>query len=269
MALKDILVHIDNAPHCAGRLALAINLARKYQARLTGLYVITHPHYQPQSENAKIMLDEARKNFEQATTLADVSAEWINVDWPVMGMSTTKIIIMYAYQKDLVIVGQAQLGADNYGTPSDLPEQVVAGAGRPVLIVPYAGTFETIGERIMVAWKNGRESTRALNDSMVFLQDAEYIRLMEINPIAHLNAESMLSSDAVCAHLQCHGIKASSEQLQSIEIAIGDTLLNQAWEQGCDLLVMGAYTNTPRKLVLGNVAKHVLKHMTMPVLMSH
>lgn len=269
MALKDILVHIDYAPHCPGRLALAVNLAQKHNARLTGLYVISHPHYQPQNENANISVDEARADFEQVTTMAGISADWLNIDWPVTGVSISEIIIKFAYLKDLVIVGQAQPRSDNSGSPSDLPEQVVAGSGRPVLIVPYAGSFNSIGERVMIAWRNGRESTRALNDSMSFLQAAEDVKLLEVNPTTHIETVSMLSSNAVCSHLKSHGINATAEQLQSPEIAIGDIMLNQAWEHGCDLLVMGAYTNTARKLVLGKVAQHVLKHMTLPVLMSH
>ncbi len=40
MALKDILVHIDNSPSCPARLDVAIDLARENDAHLAGLYVI-------------------------------------------------------------------------------------------------------------------------------------------------------------------------------------------------------------------------------------
>jgi nucleotide-binding universal stress UspA family protein len=51
---------------------------------------------------------------------------------------------------------------------------------------------------------------------------------------------------------------------------VGDTLLNRVCEEGFDLLVMGAYAHTPQgKIVLGSVARHLLEHMTVPVLMSH
>ncbi len=47
MNLKDILVHIDNRPTCASRLAVAIQLAKQQDARLSGLSVIPHPYYAP------------------------------------------------------------------------------------------------------------------------------------------------------------------------------------------------------------------------------
>ena len=40
-------------------------------------------------------------------------------------------------------------------------------AGRPVLVVPYAGNFETVGKRILVAWDGTREANRALNDRLL------------------------------------------------------------------------------------------------------
>lgn len=44
MAFKDILIHLDNSPQCAARHSLAVRLAQKYLAHLTGIYVISHPH---------------------------------------------------------------------------------------------------------------------------------------------------------------------------------------------------------------------------------
>jgi len=50
----------------------------------------------------------------------------------------------------------------------------------------------------------------------------------------------------------------------------GDTLLNMAADESCDLLVMGAYGRSRfRELVLGGMTRFMLRHMTVPVLMSH
>ena len=43
-----------------------------------------------------------------------------------------------------------------------------------------------------------------------------------------------------------------------------------AADEGVDLLVAGGYGHTRwRELVLGDVTRHLLDYMTMPVLMSH
>jgi nucleotide-binding universal stress UspA family protein len=268
MAFKDILVHIDSSPHCAVRLSLAISLARQHQAHLTGLYVISHPYYKPHDGSAELGSASAQKFFERETAQAGMSAEWLCVDWGVSGISVTEVVTMYSYNKDLVVVGQTEPGAPVDDIQADLPERVAKGAGRPVLIVPFSGRFDKVGERVMIAWRSGRESVRALNDAMSFLEKAEHVSVVEVGSTAG-EGEHRISGADVCTHLNRHGVEAKAENIAA-EIPIGDVLINQAWEEGFDLLVMGAYTNTPRgTLELGAVAEHVLGHMSVPVLISH
>jgi hypothetical protein len=42
MALKDVLVHVENPASSASRLAVAAHLAQRHAARLTGLRGIRH-----------------------------------------------------------------------------------------------------------------------------------------------------------------------------------------------------------------------------------
>jgi hypothetical protein len=49
----------------------------------------------------------------------------------------------------------------------------VLSAGRPVLFVPYAGAFTSIGERVFVAWDGSREAVRAAHDAIPFLAHAK------------------------------------------------------------------------------------------------
>lgn len=270
MTFKDILVHIDSSPQCAARLSFAIGLARQHKAHLTGLYVISTPHYKPRHGSAGVKAADVQAVFEREVAESGISAEWLCVDWPVTGVSMTEIVNLHAYHKDLVIVGQTDPSSPRGEIPPDLPERLVKSSGRPVLVVPYAGQFKTVGDEVMVAWKPGRESVRALNDAMPFLLNARQVRILGVNPPAAGDSTGHDYSADICTHLARHGIKGKAEQLVAADVPIGDVLLTQAWEGGCDLLVMGAYTHNPRgTLALGPVAVHVLKHMTMPVLMSH
>ena len=155
MEFKDILVLVDNSPHSATRIDVAISLAKRSGAHLTGLYVITHSHYTSQREGLEEKVAAARDVFNRKVADGSVPSEWCCVEWPVSGVSMTEIVIWNAYYKDLVIVGQTAKGDGD--VPSDLPERVVKGAGRPVLVVPYAGTFNAVGSKVMVAWNSGRE----------------------------------------------------------------------------------------------------------------
>jgi nucleotide-binding universal stress UspA family protein len=80
----------------------------------------------------------------------------------------------------------------------------------------------------------------------------------------------MNGEDKLCTYLACHGITARAEQAAAVGISIGDVLLNRASVEGSDLLVMGAFAQTRLGTpALGDVARHILKYMTVPVLMSH
>ena len=51
---------------------------------------------------------------------------------------------------------------------------------------------------------------------------------------------------------------------------LGDVLLREAMRFGADLLVMGAYAQSPfRESLTGGVTNHVLSHADLPVLMTH
>ena len=55
-----------------------------------------------------------------------------------------------------------------------------------------------------------------------------------------------------------------------LDVGVGDAILNAASDYAADLLVIGAYGHSRmRELVLGGVTRHLLRHMTVPVLMSH
>ena len=58
--------------------------------------------------------------------------------------------------------------------------------------------------------------------------------------------------------------------VEARDMGTADTILSRIADRGCDLLVMGGYGHgRMRELVLGGVTRRILKHMTVPVLMSH
>jgi nucleotide-binding universal stress UspA family protein len=119
----------------------------------------------------------------------------------------------------------------------------------------------------MIAWKAGRESIRALNDALPHLEKANTVIAVE-GIIRGENSNDSLES--VKDFLQQHGISVTLDTIVSGSFPIGDMLLNNVCENKIDLLVMGAFAPNRRgNLELSPVARHVLKHLTAPVLMSH
>jgi nucleotide-binding universal stress UspA family protein len=274
MALKHILLHLDNRDPCKVRIDAAIGLALSHGAHITGLYVIpgiVFPVYadvyippdimQTQQQEAQAAAEKTGAAFSRALERAGVNGEWHSVE----GFADQQLQL-HARYSDLVIIGQAE-DKSMLSAYSDLPDQVVLGSARPVLFIPYTGIGNPIGKRILVAWNGSREAVRAVSDALPLLQQADKVQVVAVNPPA---AEGDIPTADICQHLARHGIRAEGSQITAKNIDVCNILLSHAADQNIDLMVVGAYGhNRLRESVLGGVTRDLLDHMTLPVLMSH
>lgn len=259
MALPDLLVLLDRTPASADRIDLSIGYARKHGALVKGVAW-------PAGGGAGDEMEAARR-FAERMRESGVPSCWIDLD-NARGRGFASLVQAAHYSR-LVVVGQApERGGDSEA--SDLPERLVLHTGRPVLTVPYAGKFDRYGERVMIAWNDGRESTRAIHDAFPILRAALKVQLVKVITEADAlrGAEKRLAE--IVEYLARAGVRCRGELILSIDFPSGDRILNRAAEEGSDLLVMGAYGHAGNgKPVLGPVARHILRHMTLPVMMSH
>lgn len=269
MAIKDILVHLDVSSATESRLDLAVLYAKKHGACLRGLYPITHAFSGQFDSDERSILERLKTLFCEKSAAAGIQSEWVEQTSAVIGVSISDIVTTHAYYSDLVIVGQTNKKKINLNVPADLPEYLVKNCGRPVLVVPYVGSFNTAGERIMVAWKENRETIRSLNDAMPFIEMAQSVAI--VGATAELN-ESFTNSPmiSICHHLARHGVSCQTKPIFLGNLSIGDAILNNACEESADLLIMGASVPTNRKAyALSPIAKYVLGHLTVPLMLSH
>ena len=284
MGLKDLLVHIDDARGSETRLRLAVELARRHDAHLTGLYIVesvdiaglmapTGPDVAAlasleaiQEEHRaarRAAADRLAGTFRSAAERAGIAAEWRLAEG-----DASEVATLTARYADLAILGQPDPEHPNLGTPS--PDAVLLGSGRPILVVPYIGGPEIIGRRALVAWNASREAARAVNDAVPLLEEAENVTVLSVNPERGISGEGDLPAADIALHLARHGIKAEASYIVAEDIGVGDALLSRAADLGSDLIVMGGYGHSRlRELVLGGATRTVLRHMTVPVLMSH
>jgi nucleotide-binding universal stress UspA family protein len=268
MNLKDLLVHIDLSSNSSTRLATAIQLAKRQQAKLTGIYAIPH-HRASDFEQPYKLAEQAKRQFQQTVEQAGLESEWICADTSRNNLDLVQSINLYAHYRDMLIVSQVDYGAEMQSTSSDLPEKAVLGAGRPVLVVPYACDTRTIGKRVMLVWRGGPESSRAMHDSMPLLRAAESVHVMSIQGYGGDEAYASHNAD-ICSHLRRYEINAIGEKHVTAGLSIGNLLLNRCADEGTDLMVFGAFSQFRRgNQILGDVGRYLLQSMTVPVLMSH
>lgn len=279
MSFKDLLVLVDDSAASAVRLDLAARLAAQNDAHLTGLYAVNDvllPGYIEAELPDALRATRRRNRDEQTARQADHFAtvmrqhgltdrsEWLAVD----GDPTIAAAVRGRYA-DLIIVGQPDPDRDR-DTPVAQPADLLFEAGRPLLVVPYAGRFASVGERVLVGWNGSREAARAIGDALPVLSRAKRVVVMAANPKTGPHGLGDEPCADIARHLSRHGCKVEASHVVTDVVEPGDSLLNMAADEGCDLLVMGAYGRSRlRELVLGGMTRFILQHMTVPVLMSH
>ena len=274
MTITNILVHIDNNEASSKCLRAAITLAEQHSSSLTGLYIIpdmTMPFYgempiplellEAQKQETEALEAKAKAKFEAAVARFSISSQWQSVT----GAAEYRVA-EYARFTDLVILRQA-LDEDYLSENSGLAARVVLRCTRPVLLIPDTGFAKPIGKRILVAWNSSREAVRAVNDALPLLQKASHVEVLAVAPD---RGEGDLPTADMCLHLARHGVKAEGEHIVADDLTAGESLLAHAQTMNMDLIVMGGYGHSRlRETVFGGATRHLLKNMTVPVLMSH
>jgi nucleotide-binding universal stress UspA family protein len=281
MSYKDLLVVLDPEPAARGRIDLAAALAERFAAHLVGLYpllvpqrprelgyfdpALLDPFFESLREQARAAADEVREQFEHVARLRGLSAEWRLVPEGPDGDPA-----LHARYADLTILGQLDPDRGETEGLRPRPEQVTLASGRPILIVPYAGRFENVGQRVVIAWNSAREAARAVHDAMPLLIAAEAVTVLTIDPREGPQGHGELPGADISLHLARHGVKAQVERTVSADLPVGEVLLSRLADLGADLLVMGAYGHSRmRELLLGGATRSLLQSTTVPVLMSH
>jgi nucleotide-binding universal stress UspA family protein len=274
---KTILLHVNDERRVTGLVAAAAVLAARYEAHLIGLYVMPPvPTYGVTTVGAGMIkaslgtfraeANRVQAAFEKATRGLAFSTEWRLEDARSPGVAET--IMDHGRLTDLIIASQRDRDWD-FSMLLDEPERLAIESGRPVLIVPHQRTFSNFGRRITVAWNGTREAARATFDALPLLKDANNVRILWINPQDDPEAGDIPTA-AIAGSLARHGVKCDGRMLLADNAKVGDVLRAEMEEDGSDLLVMGAYGQSRlREFVFGGATREVLRHMTVPVLMSH
>jgi nucleotide-binding universal stress UspA family protein len=139
--------------------------------------------------------------------------------------------------------------------------------GRPVLVVPKSTAKLTL-ERILIGWKDTRETRRAVVDALPLLKKANFVGVAEI-AIESEMVEARQHLGDVVEWLKRHGVAANaiaSPSTRDDSRRLGEL----AQEQKADLIVAGAYGhNRVREWMLGGVTRDLLLRPDRCSLVSH
>ncbi len=275
MACKTILAVLQNEADAARVLRLAVPLAASEGAHLVGLHARALPlppatpmgmpdigYIEAAEEAATELAGRIRAVFDAAAAAEGVSSEWRSME--TTAGDSAAAALESARCADLVVAGQS----DPQHAATDLAALLFHG-GRPVLFVPYAGTFRLPFRKALVAWNGTAESARAAFDALPFLVAAESVEVLTVDAPTDQRQDAISSGAEIAAALSRHGVRLTLTDMKSGPLTAGQSIQNHVAETGADLLVTGAWsTSRLKEFFFGGVTRTILASMTCPTLMS-
>jgi nucleotide-binding universal stress UspA family protein len=274
MSYKTILVHVEPGPGSDARVKLAVEAAAMFDAVVIGLgaeafYPVFSSGFaaangaviEAMRERIVADLPIAEERFRDLAADVKAGVRWIGgMDYP------AKELALHARAADLIVASRPQKHSSSAFSPS--ASDLVMEAGAPVLFAAEPAK-PLIADRVVVGWKDTRESRRALTDSLPLLKRAQQVVVVEIDgdprPAAH---HSDLKE--VADRLARHGIKVETEVVAHGKATIADDLEHAATRHGADVIVTGAYGHARlREWMLGGVTEDLLATSSKCVLFSH
>ncbi len=279
MSYKTILVHVDESIRAGERIKIAAAIAMTQNAHLIGTAMTGASRYLVQAmmladtdPNLRAHLDFLRKRAERGLDDFDNCVRRLGLpsfEKRLVDDEAGAGVCLQARYADLVVIGQNDPGELSPVVMPDFPQYVVLHSGRPVLLVPYAGQFDDIGKRVLVAWDASMSATRAVAGAIPLLKRAQVVEVVVFNPQLQPQAHGAQPGADLAVFLARHGIKIDVS-LRQTDREIGDALLSLAADKDADLIIMGGYGHARfREILLGGATRTALETMTVPVLMSH
>ncbi len=280
MAYKTVLVHLDQAPRCDARIRLAAQISQSFGSHLIGAamtgisrhvfsraeFDLTDPVFAHHRDHLRQHARDILNHFEQVAGSVGVDS----VESRLVDDDASGGMVLQARYTDLVLMGQFDATAVIPGVMSNLPELVVLGSGRPVLIIPHSGQPAYPLHRALVAWDGSLSASRAVTLALPLLlrADAVDVLVMQAGEKQDDTHGEQAGAD-LALFLARHGVRVNVIE-RHIQGDTGEALLSIAADLDTKLIVMGGYGHTRfRELVLGGVTRTLLQSMTVPVLMAH
>jgi nucleotide-binding universal stress UspA family protein len=277
MSYASILTHFAAEPEAEARLMLAADLANQFDAALIG---VGAEFFEPPSIAQSVGYVDGETLVAEATAVRDdlqrAKVRFLEIgktvragsDWRAGVGLPWELVAEEARAADLIVCGQDRpdrWGLHNHANPGD----VLMLAGRPVLIAP-AKLAKIDASSVLVAWKDTRESRRAVLDAMPFLTRAKQVLIAEVCERADEEDARSRTAD-VAEYLGRHGVKCSTAVRECGHGQPSAALLQMAAMQDAGLIVAGGYGHARfREWVFGGVTRDLLAGATRAaVLLSH
>lgn len=277
MGYASLMVYVDDIDSTNARISLACDLADLFDAGLIGISgsIPDIPVVDPYTGGAMVaeILNEEQRIAEDEVRRAEgrfrsvAGARRSHLAWRGAVAYPAELVAKHARAADLIILGRDSLRPPPRHAAD--PGDVLMAAGRPVLVAPPNASQKHMLAHVLVAWKDSRESRRAVVDSLPLLSRAEKITVLGIAEGGD-ETSNRRSVEDVANFIHLHGANASALAVASNGQPAADQLLAYAEANDVGLIVLGGYGHArAREWIFGGVTRSLLRTSPICCLFSH
>lgn len=272
MSIRDILVHLKSHEEWSPHIDYAISTAKLFSCHVRALVTFHEvvilrnlPRYAGQGVQEQTEKDAATAQLLKAKFLKACAEAGVAGSFDVAEGAAGELIPWASRLHDLTIIEQRQPDSDELGF--DAAEETALSAGRPVLLIPRHGHFRPSPDHVLIAWNGSAMAAAAVQGALPFLERAKKVTICSGELRLPLRPGSRIPAISIADHLRRHVAEVVEERTELGPALIGEHLLSRASELGCELIVMGAYGRSWfSEYLLGGATRHMLRHMTVPIL---
>jgi nucleotide-binding universal stress UspA family protein len=273
MSYKSILLNVDIDGPIGSVTKIAVDLARRSEARLIGFCAADAPLPVTMApEGAAIaaevwqqLRDDIQKRFKDLHAEFDsLVAGSVATEWREALDNPNHALVATSRSADLIVTSASQGASTGDSYRAVDPGSLVLRAGRPLLITA-GGAEQAPTGRIVVAWKDTREARRAVADAVPLMAMADDVIVVTVD--SEHGDRTRAGINDVATFLATHGIKARTEVLKADDES--NELIDFLGSANADLIVSGAYGHSRiREWVFGGVTRSLLDNSRLCRFMS-
>jgi nucleotide-binding universal stress UspA family protein len=278
--MKTILVPTQNIPAMNSTLETAVLLAKRTGAYVEGIPLwFGVPEFVVAELASTFSIEIYRARREEGTAGARKLFETFMLEHGVAARSTAEGLaygwfaevppgegLVGSLGRAFDVIVMSRPDADTVAPYNRAIESGLFESGRPVLLAPPTAP-KRIATNIMVHWNGSTEQARANAFAMPLLQLAERVTVLTVIDGQDVPGPS---ADQVRNQLRYNGIAAQLKSIEREGRSTGEAVLAAAKDEGCDLLIKGAFTrNRLRQTIFGGATSHIMQHAELPLFMAH
>ena len=289
MSLAKLLAVIDGGSGSEAALRAALDLGRRFSARVELLHVEVDPEtavpmvgegmsgaaveqlvqsLRNESERRRKVACDLYEKHCVAAGLNVVEAQAVSAPDTFAVSFRSQIgreideVLHSGRLSDLTVI--ARPSAEDEGGLTTTFDAALFDSGRPMLLVPGAPAAE-LGTTVAIAWDHSCEAARAVGAALPLLTTARKVVILTAR-----EPDGEVEPSELAAYLALHGVTARTWAFVPGPGSLGGALLEEAGKAGANLLVMGAYGHSRlREMVLGGVTRSILADADLPVFLMH